>query len=106
MYLDHDRGNREGWKFTYTGSQLLEPAKKKYAEFFQKEKEARKEASKLNGDMEVDFNDESLSKAKKRVENCGPEKEKCAVWVHEFSRNPDRDYHLVLSDVVYFGLVE
>ena len=42
---------------------------------------------------------------KKDIGHYGDEKEKCVVWVHEFKRNPEKEFVLALGDVSYFELM-
>ncbi len=91
-------------KYSYKGSELLEAAKQKYEEFLTKEKEARTVVIQLMGNMLVSHDDNGLKDAKKAIEHNGSLREQCAVFIHEFGRNPDRDYHLSLGDVVFFNL--
>lgn len=105
MYTEHGSlTNRDGWKFTYKGSELLAYAKKKLEAFTAKETAARKQMASLMLDAKVNANGEEVDKVKRVIASAGMEREKCAVWVHEFQRNGDKEYWLALGDVVYFGI--
>lgn len=68
LFNDHRNTNRESWKFTYTGSQLLEAAKKKQKEFYDKEVEARGKMSALMGDLNVSTKDPKIQENKELIE--------------------------------------
>jgi hypothetical protein len=104
MYNDYRNTNRTEWKFIYTGEQLLEAARRKHAEFLEKEKKARETMASLMMDMSVAQSDGRIAECKEEIETSGTEREKCAVWAHEFARRPEREYFLQLGDVTYFGL--
>lgn len=55
-------------------------------------------------DMSVSNNDSRVTDAKDQITNFGTLKEQCAVFKHEFARNPDKSYELGLGDVTFFGL--
>ncbi len=104
MYNDYRNTNRSDWKFIYTGAQLLEAARRKHQEFGHKEKKAREDMARLMVDMSVSQSDPRIAECKAEIETSGSEREKCAVWAHEFARRPEREYFLQLGDVTYFGL--
>ena len=104
VYNDYNHTEREGWKFHYTGAQLVEAARRKHDEFRGKERSAREEMARLMVDMSVSQSDPRISECKRDIEKAGSEREKCAVWVHEFARNPERQFFLQLGDVTYFEL--
>ena len=104
MFLDYSRPSRTDWKFTYKGSELVSAAKKKLAEItgqFLGAQTALKEA--VSSTNRVD-NDHEVDRARKDVERLGPRMEECQVFLHEFRRMPDREFHLSLSDVTFFDL--
>lgn len=103
-FLDEYRPGRQEWKFTYKGSELVEAAKRKLAQLQiaftatdAKLRQAVADATNVRKDPEVD-------KLSKEIEKLGPQVEECEVFVHEFSRDPERVYHLTTSDVTYFNL--
>lgn len=106
MYNDFSNANREAWKFTYKGSELLAAATRKRDEYLQREKKAREEASKLMGDMNISTDNADLARSKNEASTNGKLREQCDVFVHEFKRTPDREFHLYLGDVTFFGLQE
>ena len=103
---------REGWVYTYLGSELLEAAKKKQAHYASKERHARETLGNLYKDSTVSSQDESeftflitcIDDLKKEVDTLGNLHEQCDVFVHEFTRSPDREFHLSLGDVTFFDL--
>lgn len=105
MHWETKTGNRDSYKFNYTGKELYEPAKKKYKEFLRKERAARKECATFTKDITVSSSDQRLIDLKRQIEHYGINREQCAVLATEFGRNPEREYHLTISDVVYFDLI-
>lgn len=106
MYFDKGVGSssRESWKYNYKGSELLVAARKKYFEFLEGEKAAREIISKLVADIKISTDSREMQQAKADVQHNGQHREACAVYVHEFYRNLDREYNLSIGDVVYFNL--
>ena len=103
-YTDYRHTNRDDWEFVYSGAQLLEAARKKYAQFAQQEREAREKMAQWMMDMQVAQSDPRISDCKKDIEKFGSERERCTVWMHEFARAPERTYELQIGDVAYFDL--
>ena len=107
MYHEFGHGNnRDGWKFTYKGSELTEAAKTKVKLFDDMETKARTEYAALLTDRTKSASGGRAEALKKRIAFAGGELEKCRVWALEFERFGDREYQLSLGDVVYFGLVK
>ena len=108
MYFENDSRvtGRDGWKFTYKGSDIAQQAQRLLGEYTAKETEARQQMSALMLDPAVSANGDAVQKAKLSVEQNGRVREQLLVWVHEFTRTPDRDFILGLGDVVFFGLAE
>ncbi len=104
MYNDNQHTNRTAWEFTYTGAELLAAARVKHREFFDKEKAARAQMSTFMVDMNVAQSDGRILQCKKDIESAGSERERCTVWIHEFSRRPEQEYVSELGDVTYFDL--
>ena len=73
--------------------------------FSNQEQNARNQVAELLKDPSIHHNDKAVKDLKDEIAFCGPEREKCLVFKHEFKRNPDREYHLTLGDVVFFGIV-
>lgn len=105
MYNDYRNCSRDNWKYNYTGAELLPLAKKKFSTFFAAEAEARKRMSEYLMDMNMSQSDSKVTDAKNEIQNNGNLREQCAVFVHEFGRNPGREFILSLGDVTFFGLV-
>lgn len=104
LFNDYRGTNREGWKYTYKGGELLEAAKRKWAELRQKEMDARNNVAAMLKDEKVSPNDDRLEEGKRLIEKYGNEREQCMVFCHEFARAADRDFTLGLGDVTYFDL--
>lgn len=104
LYNDYRGTSREAWKYNYSGAQLLGPAKAKYQQLIRLEREARNLVAALLKDMNVSPTDQKLTDGKTAIARYGNEREQCAVFVHEFGRLLDREYHLSLGDVTYFDL--
>lgn len=106
MYNDYRSTNRETWKYCYTGRLLLEPAKKKFLELYRLEMAARNKVADLLKNPGVSPADARLAEGKREIERYGNEREQCTVFIHEFARNPDREFLLALGDVTYFDLAQ
>jgi hypothetical protein len=104
MYNDYSNVKRTEWKFNYSGQELLEAARQKHAEFLRKEKNAREQMASMMMDMTVAQSDSRMSECKNEIEKAGQERERCMVWIHEFTRKPEREFLLSLGDVTYFNL--
>lgn len=104
MFNDYRSPNRDNWRFNYLGRDLLLVAKRKYSFFTEKETAARNEMAGMLKDASVRASDPKIESLKQDIEKYGAEREKCAVWVHEFQRQPEKEYSLALSDVSYFDM--
>ena len=104
MFYEFSHISREQLKFPYKGSELLEPAKECYQKYKQVEMKARNELAKLMIDPNVSQNDSRIGVLKSCIEHNGKQAEACSVFVSAFTRQPDRDFHLSIGDVVFFGL--
>lgn len=102
----HSHTNREDWKFTYKGYEIREAADRLRLEFRAKELSARGELSVLLSDPKISQDDPVIERLRREITSYGRDAEACAVFQHEFKRMPDREFHLSLGDVVYFGLHE
>lgn len=96
---------REEFRYNYKGSELLPFAERAYFRYLRAEIEAREKAAGLLTDMAVKQNDPELDRCRKDIESNGKIREQCAVWVHQFRREPDREFPLQLGDVTFFGIV-
>ena len=106
MYNDFSNTNRTDWKYTYKGKELLEVAKIKQAEYRIKEEEARRKIAALMLDMTASTLGTIAEDFKKQATEFGRLREQCDVFVHAFTRTPEREFHLSLGDVTFFGLQE
>jgi hypothetical protein len=105
MYHEFRNPNRSGWKYTYTGKELLPFAKKCLANYYAAEKEARTKMSLLIKDMNRTQDDPEIARCRTAIEGNGSQREELMVFVHEFTRAPEREYNLALGDVVFFGMM-
>lgn len=105
MYHEFRNTNRSGWKYTYTGKELLPFARLCLANYYKAECEARDKMSTLIKDMSRSQDDPVLVQCRKDIESNGSQREELLVFVHEFTRQPEREYHLALGDVVFFGML-
>jgi hypothetical protein len=104
LYNDNSYTNRHHWEYTYKGSELLSAARRKYTEFAVREKEAREKMAGFMMNMSMTQSDGRIGECKGEIEKAGTEREGCMVWLHEFTRNPEKEYKLELGDVTYFDL--
>jgi hypothetical protein len=105
QFNDYNNTHRDSWRFCYTGRQLLPFAVKKLAYFKEKEERARAEIAQMLVDASIKASDPKIDELKRSIESFSKEKEKCAIWVHEFSREATKDYYLLLGDVSYFDII-
>jgi hypothetical protein len=100
--MHNDFGNRtkrEEFRYHYKGSELLRYAERAYLRYLKAEVEARERAAALLTDLATKQNDPELDRCRKDIEINGRIREQCAVWVHQFRREPDREFPLELGDV-------
>ena len=98
--------NRERWCYDYTGKELLPHAEMKYREVLHKEREARDKMAGLMKNMTIQQSDPVVRDTKADIEKFGMLREQCAVFVHQFAKEPERRFSLAMGDVVFFGLVK
>lgn len=99
------RSQREEFRYSYKGSELLPYAERAYLRYLKAEVEARERAAALLSNMAVKQNAPELDQCRQDVEKFGKIREQCQVWIHQFRREPDRDFSLQLGDVTFFGFV-
>lgn len=104
MHTEFRITGREGWKYDYTGAELLEAAKRVLEGFQSKEMLDRDQMARMMRDSAVPANSPDVDKLRKEIQFSAEQVEMCRVFVHEFARKPDRTFNLSLGDVVYFGL--
>ena len=105
MHNDFSNTKRDGWFFTYKGSELLPYAKTAYQAYLRAELKAREKMSKMVADIKVNQRDPELEQTKREIENTGKIRESCAVFVYQFEREPEREFNLSIGDVTFFGIV-
>lgn len=106
MYLDNAHTNRSTWKYTYTGEQLLAFAQRRLQRACVEERNARESVITLTRDPAVSPTDRRVEEAKRAITVAATTVEEISVYVHEFRRNPSREYHLSSGDVVFLGLID
>lgn len=105
MYNDFGSGTkREGWVYAYRATELTDAAHRKREEYAKAETAARNEIAALYQDSSVAASNGRIDELKREIDRLGKLHEQCDVFVHEFTRVPDREYHLSLGDVTFFGL--
>ena len=104
QFLDYNRPSRNDWKYAYMGETLLPFAQRKLEQLSTELAQAQTllqaavaKSKRLHGDAEV-------IEHEKKVERLGPIVEELEVFVHEFTRRPDREFNLSASDVTFFDL--
>lgn len=101
MYLEKRDGNRTSWKYTYKGGALLPFAQERLAYYSTLETNQRNAMARLLVDPKQNVQSDESNRLKSDIEKTAIQHEMCTVYVHEFERSPDREYHLDMSDVVY-----
>lgn len=104
MYTEFKDRNRESWKFTYKGTDLVDAAQAKVDFYAAQEEEYRTKMANALNDRSVAVNSSKIDKLKSRLEFAAAQRENCEVFLHEFDRTPDREFSLSMADVVFFGL--
>lgn len=105
MYNDFRDTNRDRWRFTYKGSELLPFAQKRQKELHAQESEARAQIQQLMGDKTQSVTGEKAKRLEQVAVKAATQAEQFDVFVHEFERSPDKEFTLSVSDVVFFGIV-
>jgi hypothetical protein len=105
MYNDFRDTQRDRWRFTYTGKQLLPHAEKRQMALHAQENDLRKQIQKLMGDKSQSVTGEKAKRLENAAVKAATQAEQFDVFVHEFTRNPDKEFTLSVSDVVFFGIV-
>ena len=104
MFNDNVGPKRLDWEYTYKGRDLLAKAELLRERFAAKELEARNKTADLLRDVNVSQSDSRFTDLKREVATNGSLKEQCDVFVHQFRREPDREFSLGLGDVTFFEL--
>jgi hypothetical protein len=106
MYLDNTHTSRSGWRYSYKGHELLSCAKHRLAERCQEERKAREEVIRLTRDPSINPADRRVEEAKRAVVAAAVVVEELMVYVHQFAREPDKEFLLSSGDVVFFDLFQ
>jgi len=104
MFNDHRNTNRDTWRFEYLGKELIAAAEHKITRFATMETSARTDVSALLQDPNVRAKDPRIEQLRANIESYSEQKEKCMIWRHEFKRNPEKTFSLLLGDVSFFNL--
>ena len=104
MFNDNVQPRRLDWEYIYSGKHMLPYAQKLLSYHAAKEMAAREKTAELLRDVSVSQNDSRFTELKRDITNHGTLKEQCEVFVHEFSRFPEKMFILGLGDVTFFGL--
>jgi len=105
MYNDHVSTGRSKWTYSYSGKELLPYAAKLLKKYDTKEAEARKAMAAFMLDRTKSNRDHEVKKTEEDIVSYGTLHEQCAVFAHEFERNPDKVYELGIGDVTFFEIV-
>lgn len=102
MFNERVNAQRETWVYKYTGHQLLRAVKVKL-EYLNTVSEALH--NELTYMLKHAPRDEvNLKDLREKSQRYSKELEQCAIYHHEFSRNPGIEYSLGLGDVIYFEM--
>ena len=108
VYFEKSRSfvNRHGWTFPHEGKELAGLANSLHQRFRECELEARNRAADLLRDSQIHHEDKRVIAAKDDIVKYGKLREQCAVWTHEFERDPHREFSLGINDVSFFGIFQ
>lgn len=104
MFLERTDRNRESFKFPVKGKDLFQAAKERANYFRQKEKEYRTKLGGLISNLVKRLSSDENKKLEMAAIDAATNAERCEVWAWAFEREPDREFLLSCSDVVFFGL--
>ena len=97
---------RHEWTFPYKGKMLLPYAKRKLDAHQAEETELRKKMALAIQDPAMFHNDTALQQLKRDIDRHASLREQFQVYCHEFTRLPEQEYRLGISDIVFFGFLE
>ena len=106
MINENTNNRRNNWSFPYKARMLLPHAQRRLDAFRAEETAWRLRMAELIQDPAMFHNDALLQQVKRDIDRTAGLREQFEVYVHEFVRLPEHEYHLGLSDVVFFGLLE
>lgn len=98
----HSYNKRHNWAFPHTGEELYPLAVRAYEQFQEAEQRARQVIADLIV-KKISHKDKRIVQADQDIQKYGELSEKCAVWAHEFSRTPEREFTLGVNDVIFFN---
>lgn len=96
--------SRGEWSHPYTGFELMYFARCKCSEYKAREKAAREQMARLAKDPETYRDDRDLQALKDKVDRIGALRERLEVYSIAFEHQPEREFSLKLSDVMFFDL--
>lgn len=95
---------RSSWKFTYKAKELLPFAKTRLQEHQNEETTLRKKLASLIQDPSSFYDDSKIQQLKAEVDRHSGLREQFEVYCHEFTRTPNKEFNLKLSDIVFFRI--
>lgn len=101
---DSYQNERSQWKFVYKAKTLLPFAQQRLSEHQALESKLREQLSAMIRDPASFHNDAKLQQLKQDVDRHSALREQFEVYCHEFSRTPNKEFSLKLSDVVFFSI--
>lgn len=105
MYNDFRDTNRDRWRFTYLGKDLLRYAEKRQKALHVHEDELRQKIVTVMGNKSVSVTSERVKKLEAEISKTATQAEQFDVYVHEFERHSDKEFQLSIADIVFFGIV-
>lgn len=99
-------GKRLEWSFPYKARMLLPYATRKLTQHQTEETALRARMAAMIQDPATFHDDGAFQQVKRDIDRHSGLREQFEVYCHEFTRLPEREYHLSLADVVYFGMLQ
>ncbi len=106
VYLEGERGHREGWTFQYTGAELAPRARAKAVALLDEERGIERALATCAAGRVYSGRDEDISRFRKRLREKGEQRERCELLARELARAGTRVFELELADLVFFGMDE
>lgn len=104
MNEDSYQNERSQWKFVYKAKALLPFAQRRLSEHQAIESRLREQLSAMIRDPASFHDDAKLQQLKHDVDRHSALREQFEVYCHEFTRTPNKEFSLKLSDVVFFSI--
>src|SRR5688572_14812805 len=106
MLNDNLVTKRHDWSFPYKAKMILPFAQRKLGAHQAEETTLRKKLAEAIQDPAMFNNDSVLQQLKRDIDRHSALREQFQVYVFEFTRLPEQEYRLGLSDIVFFGFLE